>query len=475
MSIKKSVEIKKFNNFSNQNIVAVDKFYNCLPTDNKLLNCMGVGVAKLPYDVDDMTLYPLNTDKLNLESIDGVAYFKQFYKKSGNTQHKLLVYGSDKKVYLNQMFDQDMDLYWLYSLEFDSAPITLSYKKNDEDVIILASKEQMKIWKTGYSPYTVSDVPIITSMCMNDGVLFCTIQEPAFKVWYATDLDAENIGNISKNSGYISLEDDLGYARKIVTFDHDVFVFRDYGISKISFVKNNISVNQVYLSNTKILSNTVSVCGNIIMFMTNEGLHTFNGVKVSKTNVNIHDMLTGLNQNAVASSLGDKYYLAVKLDFEDNNKILCEQFDCINNALVVVDINDYSYQVVRGVDIKSLLPLKTEKIETMLCTFNTKDNKKLGQIQQGATSFDESLPKYWSSSDLVDNYKVKLFTKLTVKADINIKFNLIYDGKSISFTTYKTGLNEFCFKINCKQMRLEISSNDSSAQVDHVVLDYYEY
>ena len=139
----------------------------------------------------------------------------------------------------------DMDqMFWLYDLKFNSPPITLAYKKDDNDAIILASNDEMKIWKTNYSPYTISSVPIITSMCMNEGVLFCTIKEPAFKIWYATNLDAEQVGNISKNSGYVSLEDDLGYARKVITFDQEVYVFRDYGISKISNVKSSISVSR---------------------------------------------------------------------------------------------------------------------------------------------------------------------------------------------------------------------------------------
>ena len=174
------------------------------------------------------------------------------------------------------------------------------------DAIILSSKDEMKIWKTGFSPYTITNVPIITSMCMNEGVLFCAIKEPAFKIWYATNLDAETIGNIGSNSGYISLEDDLGYARKVITLNESVYVFRDYGITKINYYKSNISINQVYSSNTKIYTETVSLCGNVILFLTKDGLYSFNGVKVSKQEID----LSGLNlncNNAVASSLGNKY------------------------------------------------------------------------------------------------------------------------------------------------------------------------
>ena len=111
----------------------------------------------------------------------------------------------------------------------------------------------------------------------------------------------------------------------------------------------------------------------------------------------------------------------------------------------------------------------------MLVTFNTMNTSKLGQIVDTSSCFDASLPKYWESSDLTNNFNTKLFTKLSIQASENVKFNFIYDDKSISFTTYKDGLNEFCFKILCKEIKLEISSNETQASVDKVVIDYYEY
>ena len=44
----------------------------------------------------------------------------------------------------------------------------------------------------------------------------------------------------------------------------------------------------------------------------------------------------------------------------------------------------------------------------------------------------------------------------------------------MSFTTYVNGLNEFMFKISGKQIKLEISSQNESAEVKEVYLDFYE-
>jgi len=452
-----------------------DSYYNFL-VNQKLDNSHGVSVATFPYDLENLDQEgELEIADSGINGVDGVAYFKQYHADIDSATHRILLYAGDQKVYINQMLDGDFSLNWMYRLEFSTPPITLSYKKDGLDCIILASKNEMKIWKTGYSPYDVEGVPIITSMCMNEGVLFCTIQEPAFKIWYATDLDAENVGNISSYSGYITLADDLGNARKILVFDGDVYIFRDYGISKLNYVSKDISVSQMYISNTKIYSDTVNVCGNEILFMTKDGLYSFNGLKVKRLDINISDLLPNSNDNAVASSLGSKYYIALRLDFDDDKVVSCEDGDYINNAVLIVDMIDYSFEIIRGVDIKALLPIKTEYFEKMLVTFHTQHNDKLGQIVGRSICFDKALPKCWKSKDLEDNFNVKLFTKLSVDADKGVTFKIIYDDKTLSFTTYTTGLNEFIFKIMGKQIRLEISSTNESAIVKKVLMDYYEY
>jgi len=474
MKEKKSVQIDGFDNFGGkQNSFIVDKFYNVCP-GKKLTASNGVGVAKFPQNLTNANEYELNLTAAGIENVQGVTYFKQYFTDAKETTHRLLVYGDDEKVYINQMLDDSYNLYWLYEMKFNNPPVALAYKKNDEDAIVLASSDSMKIWKTNYSPYTIEDVPIITSMCMNEGILFCTIKQPAFKIWYATDLDAENIGNISANSGFISLEDSLGDARKVVTFNEDVYVFRDYGISKINLIQGNMTTSQVYLSNTKIYSNTVSVCGNQIMFMTNDGLYTFNGIKVSKMEVDLLNDLLLNNDKAVASSLGEKYYLALKLNFNDGQNIFCEDGECVNNAILVVDFKDFNYQIIRGVDVKSFVPIKTGVFEKMLVVFNSGYTQKLGQIREDGKLFDENLPKMWSCKKVVDDLRTKLFTKLTVYANKDVRFTLKHDNRTTDFVTYTSGLNEFAFKICCKEMDMTITSSDEML-VDKIVLDYYEY
>ena len=165
----------------------------------------------------------------------------------------------------------------------------------------------------------------------------------------------------------------------------------------------------------------------------------------------------------------------MRLEFNDSEQILCEKSVYLNNALVVFNTIDNSYETIRGVDIKTLLPIKTEQFEKMLVVFNSQHCNKVCEVVNAGVCLDIPLPKYWRSGNLVDNLNTKLFTKLSVVADEGVKFKLIYDNKIISFTTYQQGLNQFMFKLSCKQIKLEISAPNESGDVSNVSLDYYEY
>ncbi len=474
MAMKKRIEIKEFNNYNSNKSVKTEICYNFLNKD-KLYQSFSTKTATFPYFKDQDLSYEIDISKRNLSAIKGITSFKQYFPNSKSTVYRILLYGDDKKVYINELYSGDDKIYNSYNIEFDEAPITLSYKKDDADAIILADKNKMLIWRTNFSPYTIPNVPVITSICMNDGVLFCTIKEPAFKVWYATDLDAENVGNISNNSGYISLNDDLGDAKKILAFDEDVYIFREYGISKINYLQKEITVSQVYTSNSRILENTVSVCGNLIVFMTFDGIYTFNGTRVSKTDINISNLLDGINQKATASSISHYYFLALRLKYDDNASTDLDNENYVNNSILVIDTFDLSFHIMRGIDVLQFHPFKTDTFEKLLVCCNTKNCNKLLEITYDCSN-TEKIYKRWQSAALTERDNNKLITNLTVTASKNVTFTFDYDtDHSISFVTYREGLNEFNFRFRCNQLKLQISSSVNKAVVDKVAVEYYDY
>ena len=473
MKTKKRIEINAFNNYKNFDKPTTESCYNFKPSA-KLEASKGIIEPSFPYSATYDRQYTLELETGDFTKVEGITCFKQYFPEEGITTHRLLIYGNDKKVYINQLLNNSGQIFWLYRLEFENPPTVLTCRKNEDvDIVILADKQKMVFWETGKSPYEVADLPVVNSVVMCDNYIYCTLEQFSNKIWFTASRDLVNIGNIDGYSGYITLDAELGEARRVVEYNKEAYIIRDYGISKITQILGEITVSNVYASNSLIYANTVSSTPNGVYFMTREGLYSFNGYKVEKTKIDLDDLKMDC-RNAVGSTFGDSYYLAVRLNFEDENKFLCETGEYVNNALIIMDVKDNSFEIIRGVDIKNFLPVKTEVFEKMLVVFNSGSDG-IGEIADNSVFFSSSLPKLWRSGDLVTSSEAKLFTKLSVIADANVKVKLKYDNKETSFTTYATGMNEFAFKICSKQMKIEISSTEASANVKNVVLDYYVY
>jgi len=294
-----------------------------------------------------------------------------------------------------------------------------------------------------------------------------------------TDYEEETIQEFvdgvltKKNIIYVSVDNVITSKgnEKVVNFKDNIYVIREYGITKITRAGDNFFATEEYRSNTKIHTNTVSVCGDKMIFMTNNGLYYFTGYNVARPGIEFMDAFMFNYSAATAKALGDKYYLALKVDFDDE----FEDVDgAINNALIIIDTNDFSYQVIRGVDVATMLPLITESFEKMLFTFNTGPVDKIGEISSTAALMDLPLLKYWASDRLVDDMSTKTVTKLSVNASEGVEFKLILDDKTLTCTTKHSGVNEFCFKEISKNMKIEISSTNANADVEDVEIEYYE-
>ena len=209
------------------------------------------GVLEKGLGVRDLTMYMENDSasenfvldyaSLGLEYINKVMHFKQYFSSSGNTTHRLLIHGSDNKLYVYQMYSGLNMINWTYQLSFETVPIVLEYKKDELDSILISANDKLIVWSTGRTPYELTNVPTITSMCIFSDVLYCTIAGESDKIWYTSNLNPESVGTESDTTKYLLLNDERGACRKVVTFKENVYVFRDYGISRLNeYTKNEV-------------------------------------------------------------------------------------------------------------------------------------------------------------------------------------------------------------------------------------------
>ena len=445
--------------------------------NNKVLE-KGLGIKSLTvYPANDITAepYALDYQALGLEYFNKVMYFKQYFSYTNQTAHRLLFHGSDGKLYVFQMFSSANMLNWTYQIVFDTIPIVLEYKKDGLDSILISANDKLMVWSTGYTPYELSNVPTITSMSVYNDVLYCTIAGESDKIWYTSNLDPESVGTESDSTKYFTLSDECGSCRKMVNFKENLYVFRDYGISRLNtYAKSEPTYNQIYLSDSKIYPNTVSVCGDCVIFITRDGVYKFNGVSVSKIDVLQNLLIDSINEYAVAANLQDNYYLALRLNFDDDNIVGCEtEADMKNNALIKLNLHDYSFEIIRGVDIKDMLALKAEIEEKIIVTFNSLHKDKIGEITNDGKCFDEVLPRVYRTNNIVQEQMEDItIRKMLVEGSKDVLLKVITDENEYSFTTYCDGINNFQSIIPCKKFKLEVSSNIENPSVNLIQLEY---
>ena len=476
------IAITDFSKFvkPNQNIssdVGCKNIYNFKSVNGRLEKGMGIQFLTVRCEDKPNTYqYELN---LGLEELafNKVMYFKQFFKDTGDTTHRLLFHCSDNKLYMFELFSNTNNLTWVYELEFDTIPAVLEYKKGDVDSILISSTNKLIVWTTNQLPYEITDVPTITSMCEYNGILYCTVDIESEKLWYTQSLDPASIGKVDEFSNCIILDAGIGGGRKVIQFNESVYVFCDYGIYRVNtYAKDEPVVRLIYSGAGKIVPSTIMVCGTHILFVVNNSVYKFNGDTVLKV-----DELTALLKNsdntyANATYFNGCYYLANIMDFGDSKVVGCEDlFNSIlrNNALIKFDLDDKSCEILRGVDIKHMLPLYAGAEEKIICTFNSLDMYRVGEITNTGDVFNTVLERTFRTNYIVpENFEQVNIRRITVEASYGVQIRIIVDKNSYYFSTLDDGCKTFKTFIPCKKFQLEIVSMYKDAYVNSIEIEY---
>lgn len=451
------------------------KIYNFKNCQGVLKNGMSIRNLML-YESNDLNSlhYEMDYSVLGLEYINKVMYFKQYFSNSNTTTHRLLIHGSDGKLYLFQLFANLLSPSWMYGLQFETIPAVLAYKKDNLDSILISANDKLVVWTTGKSPYELTDVPTITSMCVYNDVLYCTISGESDKIWYTSNLDPESVGVESDQTQYLTMTVEGGGGQKILLLNENIYVFCEYGIGRINtYAKKEPTYNQIYFSHSKICANTVVLCGDFVVFMTRDGLYRFNGSSVDRID-SLQGLLIGsFNDNAVATVLNDNYYLATKIDFEDNFDEGNNSY--VNNALIKLNLYDYSFEVMRGVDIKDMLSLKAGVEEKIVLTFNSDKQNLIGELVEDGRglNFNDAMPCCYCTNYIVQDDAERVTIRKVV-ADVakDMTIQIITENSTINLESYCDEVNEFQVIIPCNKFKIQVLSSTGNGYIKSIEIQY---
>lgn len=397
------------------------------------------------------------------KGIKKTFYFRRKNPETGELDDRIVCVLSDGTVWNTKIFALDTwHQFENFAIEYDSDAVNYNYKSED---VLLVAVEQVGMFIIRADRVTYLDkAPKFSSIAVHNERVFGTLNEKKNQVWFSDDFDPNNWTISSTEAGYIDFSDDLGNAIKVVSFLNFLFVFRDYGIMRLTAYgdQNDFIMKKVFTDTGRIYKDSIVLCGDKIMFCAEDGVYAFDGyeaVKVGKEFPNITDKKT-----VRAGYLENKYYLACKLG---------QPGDLTNDSVIRFDTETKDISVLSDVKVAGFCCLKSAKDATLLCYFSGDNKNKLGMMSESGKVFETVTTKtYESPENTLGSPYYKTIRGASVFTKYPITLKVILDGKEFKFNIAAKDTQQYIPIEKCGiRVKFEIEAQTAHAYVSPVSVD----
>ncbi len=406
------------------------------------------------------------------EDILRVWHYRRYDFAERRKDDRLLAYTKSKKIYQMRLYSGAAEGFTeLNGAYFNVIPDAINYRLNGDDVIILCSgEENMMVWDGDNYPYYVASSPFIVSMDIHYERLFAVVGGEQNSLWFSDDLDPTNWDLSLDGAGFIEMVDERGRMLKVISFLDYVYVFREFGISRVSAYadQENFAVSQLFVSSGRIAGNTISVCGDRIIFLAEDGLYAFDGLSARAVLPNLRSMLKRVDKSAASAVYhGGKYYLSCALDFGGDITTGCEGFNggYTNNALIELDVRTMQCNIHRGLDIYQLACIRLDGRSVIAAAVNADGKCRLCEIGRGE-NITGRLVRLWVTpfSDL-NSPKKKLIKEVTLHTEKDMTLRLETENSVQDITVKGGGLRKARVNISGRLFRAAFITSENGVRI----------
>jgi len=489
------IEIKDFSkglNFKEEENILPSNYsvnvYNFAFKKGVLTEGYGFQTLTCPnYENDEYTEVYLNPELTDVK-FASLWFYKMYDTEQGGRIDKLMYWNENTNLMFSRVMTIAPMINNCYINTFPERPVlTYNYKLNGYDYNLIGSENGGVRMFDGYvAPVILENIPPISSLCENKGKMFGATYGEKNVIYFHTDLDITDwTTDLNDKNGKIELNDDRGKINKVVSFLGYVFAIRDYGITKINNYENKVKfeITNLSLSGNKIYENTAVICGDKMLMLTKDGISSFNGVTSKILDLGFNELIKNVNNdNARAVFHSGKYYLACRLNFNDNNSVFCETLPdgYKNNALIILDAQSLTYDIVRGVDISDIISIQLNKMDKVAMVLNSVKRDTVIELNENGNFFETPLKKEWCSplSDLGYSDKIKLVKEVSLLSKHNCTVTIFTEKESKTFNILgKNTLTRLRVNLKGKQIGIKIETEASKAYISNIkfninLLDY---
>lgn len=436
------------------------------------------GTLKTGMGLKELT-FPINEDDLNdtrtlryeyAQQPLKVMHFRFFEPTIDKQLNRLLVYLDDGTMLFVPIFHHQ-DVYLRHPLfAFTSTPNLVNYRMNGEDIALFTSKtDRMNVWGPTTSLYVVENSPLMSSMCLHYERVFATVDGETSALWFSDSMDPTNWNVSSEEAGYIQFHDELGKANKVISFNNYLYVFRDFGITKVTAFaeQSTFAVNNIYFSSNAIYPQTVSVCGDSVFFMTSDGLYVFDGASVKKLSLGFEGIFDGIdNSRAIADYHKNCYYLICNTNIDG-----APTKSGYNNSLIRVDVTSGEMSMLYGYDFVSLSAIRDGKLEKLIVIIRDSDDmNKILELTEDGKVLGNATKKIWQSAytDLGYPDRKKHIRALYIQSETDCTVTLTSETSSAVVNVYGGDKpKRYPLNLSGVMVKIKIESELDSVNISH--------
>ena len=392
-----------------------------------------------------------------------VFHYRKLYDSQRRSDDRLVVVLEDMSVWYTAMFKPDTwHQFENFYLRGEPEAVNYNYKSND--VLLVCSADDGLFIVNDQSVGYCSDAPKFTSIAVHNERVFGTVSGINNQVWFSDDFDPSNWRVSPSEGGYINFADDLGNAIKVVSFLNYLYVFRDYGILRLTAYgdQNDFIIKKVFTDTGRIYKNSIVLCGDKIMFCAEDGVYSFDGydaVRVGKEFPVVSD-----KRFVCAGYLENKYYLGCKLDeIESEN----------NNAVVVFDTETKDVSVLSGVQASFFCSVKTVNGSDILCAFSNENKHRLGMFSQSGKLFGVATQKVYESPETtLGSPTFKTVRGVSIFAKYPMTLGVILDSKEYDFAVKGSEKQQYIPVEKCGvRVQFLLKTNEQNAYIAPMSVD----
>lgn len=440
----------------------------------------GNGLTRLKLPISQSLNYEVNMRELSGITFSKIWHYKYFSQINNRYDYLLVAFGSDKKLYYTNIFFAD-DSFHSINITLNSEPVAINFIVSGDDVIGFSSpNDDFLVWYCDNNPYSVSTAPKFVSICMHKQRLFVIDSDNDNLVRFSSKTDPMlwTSSNEGEDAGTIEMNDYKGQLKNLLSFGDYVFVFRDYGISKItSYSADSVYyASNVYSSSRKIYCSTACVCEDKIYFLQEDGLYKFDGSNVEKVDLKFSKMLFDFKQdNANTCFYNGKLFVSCKLNFGDGTTVGCESGTYKNNCLVEFDPVSKEYNITRGVDVSCMLAVTDLFVNKLIVLQN--GSSFLWQLNSTGVLHQTVLGKKWESGKItLGSFSTnKILKEIRLKCSCSCNIKIDCDLRSKSFSLVKSEkMKRLVCSLAGKEFKMSISSNDSELNLSNLEMIFSE-